>query len=142
MMTTLPAASRKPVQLPARPDRTPRCDADRLRLAKATLEHRIHRRPASAQHVLEMFGMPMFDLHDAAGMMLELASCRQTFPALHPADGIRLTRKHREHLHELHRQPAGQGSWLRLTRRRSTAARCATPVHSYATASPKRALRR
>ena len=28
----------------------------------------------------EMFGMPMFDLQDAAGVMVELASCRQTFP--------------------------------------------------------------
>ncbi|TAM57299.1 MAG: ribulose bisphosphate carboxylase small subunit [Rhodanobacter sp.] len=28
----------------------------------------------------EMFGMPMFDLQDAAGVMLELASCRKTFP--------------------------------------------------------------
>jgi ribulose-bisphosphate carboxylase small chain len=28
----------------------------------------------------EMFGMPMFDLHDAAGVMLELNSCRKTFP--------------------------------------------------------------
>jgi ribulose-bisphosphate carboxylase small chain len=28
----------------------------------------------------EMFGPPMFDLHDAAGIMLELASCRSTFP--------------------------------------------------------------
>ncbi len=28
----------------------------------------------------EMFGMPMFDLHDAAGVMLELQDCRQTFP--------------------------------------------------------------
>ncbi|HEX6361376.1 MAG TPA: ribulose bisphosphate carboxylase small subunit [Albitalea sp.] len=28
----------------------------------------------------EMFGMPMFDLSDAAGVMLELASCRKTFP--------------------------------------------------------------
>jgi ribulose-bisphosphate carboxylase small chain len=28
----------------------------------------------------EMFGMPMFDLQDAAGVMLELAECRQTFP--------------------------------------------------------------
>ena len=28
----------------------------------------------------EMFGMPMFDLRDAAGVMLELAQCRQTFP--------------------------------------------------------------
>jgi ribulose-bisphosphate carboxylase small chain len=28
----------------------------------------------------EMFGNPMFDLHDAAGVMLELQSCRKTFP--------------------------------------------------------------
>jgi len=28
----------------------------------------------------EMFGMPMFDLTDAAGVMLELQSCRKTFP--------------------------------------------------------------
>ena len=28
----------------------------------------------------EMFGMPMFDLRDAAGVMLELESCRETFP--------------------------------------------------------------
>ena len=28
----------------------------------------------------EMFGNPMFDLNDAAGVMLELKSCRSTFP--------------------------------------------------------------
>ncbi|MGY0197274.1 ribulose bisphosphate carboxylase small subunit [Leptothrix sp. BB-4] len=28
----------------------------------------------------EMFGMPMFDLQDAAGVMLELQQCRATFP--------------------------------------------------------------
>ncbi|TAL94144.1 MAG: ribulose bisphosphate carboxylase small subunit [Rhodanobacter sp.] len=28
----------------------------------------------------EMFGMPMFDLQDAAGVLMELASCRKTFP--------------------------------------------------------------
>ncbi len=28
----------------------------------------------------EMFGMPMFDLHDAAGVLLELNQCRKTFP--------------------------------------------------------------
>jgi ribulose-bisphosphate carboxylase small chain len=28
----------------------------------------------------EMFGNPMFDLHDAAGVMLELQSCRKAFP--------------------------------------------------------------
>ncbi len=28
----------------------------------------------------EMFGMPMFDLQDAAGVMMELKHCRETFP--------------------------------------------------------------
>jgi ribulose-bisphosphate carboxylase small chain len=28
----------------------------------------------------EMFGMPMFDLKDAAGVLLELQNCRKTFP--------------------------------------------------------------
>ena len=28
----------------------------------------------------EMYGMPMFDLKDAAGVMLELQGCRQAFP--------------------------------------------------------------
>jgi ribulose-bisphosphate carboxylase small chain len=29
----------------------------------------------------EMFGMPMFDLEDAAGVMMELNNCRKTFPS-------------------------------------------------------------
>jgi ribulose-bisphosphate carboxylase small chain len=29
----------------------------------------------------EMFGMPMFDLQDAAGVMMELNNCRKTFPS-------------------------------------------------------------
>mgnify|MGYP000866740248 CR=1 FL=1 len=28
----------------------------------------------------EMYGMPMFDLHDAAGVLMELNACRQAFP--------------------------------------------------------------
>lgn len=28
----------------------------------------------------EMFGMPMFDLHDPAGVMVEVNDCRKTFP--------------------------------------------------------------
>jgi len=28
----------------------------------------------------EMFGMPMFDLQDAAGVLLEVKNCRKTFP--------------------------------------------------------------
>jgi ribulose-bisphosphate carboxylase small chain len=29
----------------------------------------------------EMFGLPMFDLKDAAGVMLEVRSCRKAFPS-------------------------------------------------------------
>ncbi|MCA9549479.1 MAG: ribulose bisphosphate carboxylase small subunit [Myxococcales bacterium] len=29
----------------------------------------------------EMYGQPMFDLRDAAGVMMELAECRKTFPS-------------------------------------------------------------
>jgi ribulose-bisphosphate carboxylase small chain len=29
----------------------------------------------------EMYGMPMFDLEDAAGVMMELQACRKTFPS-------------------------------------------------------------
>lgn len=29
----------------------------------------------------EMFGMPMFDLKDPAGIMMEIGSCRKTFPS-------------------------------------------------------------
>ena len=29
----------------------------------------------------EMYGLPMFDLKDAAGVMMELKACRETFPS-------------------------------------------------------------
>jgi len=31
----------------------------------------------------EMYGMPMFDLHDAAGVVQEMKECRKTFPGLY-----------------------------------------------------------
>ena len=31
----------------------------------------------------EMYGMPMFDLHDAAGVMTELKACRRAFAGLY-----------------------------------------------------------
>jgi Ribulose bisphosphate carboxylase, small chain len=46
----------------------------------------------------EMFGMPMFDLKDAA---------------LHPPDGLRLDPRHRVDRNELHRQPAEGRARLR-----------------------------
>ena len=45
----------------------------------------------------EMFGMPMFDLKDAAGVMMELQQLPQDLSAaLHPADGLRLHARHRD----------------------------------------------
>jgi ribulose-bisphosphate carboxylase small chain len=36
-----------------------------------------------------MFGMPMFDLQDPAGVLMEVNNCRKTFPTpLHPFDGV------------------------------------------------------
>jgi ribulose-bisphosphate carboxylase small chain len=29
----------------------------------------------------EMYGMPMFDLHDAAGVLMEVQACRKAFPS-------------------------------------------------------------
>ena len=62
----------------------------------------------------EMFGMPMFDLKDAAGVMLELQNCRKTFPnhyirlmAFDSTRGVEIDRD------ELHRQPARQRARLR-----------------------------
>ena len=45
----------------------------------------------------EMFGMPMFDLKDAAGVLLEVQRLPQDLPAaLHPPDGLRLDARHRD----------------------------------------------
>jgi ribulose-bisphosphate carboxylase small chain len=55
--------------------------ADRLRLGKGyawSVEYTDDPHPRNTYW--EMFGMPMFDLQDAAGVMMELASCRKTFP--------------------------------------------------------------
>ena len=42
-------------------------------------EHRVHRRSASPQQFWEMWGLPMFDLRDAAGVMMELNECRKVY---------------------------------------------------------------
>ena len=86
----------------------------------------------------EMFGMPMFDLEDAAGVMLELANCRKTFPqhyirlmAFDSTRGIEsiamsfiVNRPAREPGFALSRQESG-GRTMRYT------------VHSYATDKPE-----
>ncbi len=49
----------------------------------------------------EMYGMPMFDLQDSAGVLAELNECRKTFP------------NHYIDRDELHRQPAEGRARLR-----------------------------
>ncbi len=36
--------------------------------------------PHPRNNLWEMWGMPMFDLRDAAGVMMEMQACRQAFP--------------------------------------------------------------
>ena len=86
----------------------------------------------------EMFGMPMFDLKDAAGVMLELQNCRKTFPghyirlmAFDSTRGVEsiamsfiVNRPAREPGFGLVRQESG-GRSIRYT------------VHSYATDAPE-----
>ncbi|MFI4865995.1 MAG: ribulose bisphosphate carboxylase small subunit [Steroidobacterales bacterium] len=86
----------------------------------------------------EMFGMPMFDLKDAAGVMLELHNCRKTFPthyirllAFDSTRGVEsiamsfiVNRPAREPGFGLVRQESG-GRNIRYT------------VHSYATDAPE-----
>jgi ribulose-bisphosphate carboxylase small chain len=86
----------------------------------------------------EMFGMPMFDLKDAAGVLLELHNCRKTFPqhyirlmAFDSTRGVEsiamsfiVNRPANEPGFQLLRQE-GSGRKLRYT------------VHSYATQRPE-----
>jgi ribulose-bisphosphate carboxylase small chain len=44
-----------------------------------SIEHTTDPHPRNAYW--EMFGLPMFDIRDAAGVMREVAACRKTFPA-------------------------------------------------------------
>ncbi len=55
----------------------------------------------------EMFGNPMFDLKDAAGVLVEMQRLPQDLPQpLHPRDGLRLDARRRVDRDVLHRQPA------------------------------------
>jgi ribulose-bisphosphate carboxylase small chain len=64
-----------------------------------------------------MFGNPMFDLRDAAGVMMELNACRKAFPEpLHPGQRLRLDPRLRDGAAELHRQPPAGRAGFRLTR--------------------------
>jgi ribulose-bisphosphate carboxylase small chain len=86
----------------------------------------------------EMFGMPMFDLKDPAGIMLEINNCRKTFPnhyirvtAFNSIRGVEsptmsylVNRPKKEPGFGLSRQE-GEGRHIRYT------------VHSYATDKPE-----
>ncbi len=54
----------------------------------------------------EMYGNPMFDLKDPAGILMEINACRKTFPEpLHPRHGVRLDAGRGVAAHVVHRQP-------------------------------------
>ena len=86
----------------------------------------------------EMFGMPMFDLKDPAGILMEINNCRKTFPSHYirvtafnstrgnesPAMSFLVNRPQEEHGFGLVRQE-GEGRHIRYT------------VHSYATDKPE-----
>ena len=86
-----------------------------------------------------MFGNPMFDLHDAAAIMLELDSCRSTYPAHY----IRLTAFDSTHTVEtvvlsfIVNRPANEPGF-RLVRQEVEGRSMRYSIESYATqASPE-----
>jgi ribulose-bisphosphate carboxylase small chain len=82
----------------------------------------------------EMFGMPMFDLKDAAGVMMELKECRKTFvshyirlvafDATRGVESIRMS--------FIVNRPADEPGF-RLDRQEVSGRRIGYSVHSYAT---------
>ncbi len=84
--------------------------------------------------------MPMFDLKDAAGVMMELNALPQDLSAaLHPPDGLRLDARRRESIAMsfIVNRP-GQRARLRpRCARRSRGRQMRYTVHSYATDQPE-----
>ena len=86
----------------------------------------------------EMFGMPMFDLQDAAGVLMEVDNCRKTFPAHY----IRLMAFDSTRGVEsiamsfiVNRPPSEPG--FGLVRQEAAGRDIRYPVHSYATDKPE-----
>lgn len=86
----------------------------------------------------EMFGMPMFDLKDAAGVLLELANCRTTFPqryirlmAFDSTRGIESIA-----MSFIVNRPAVEPGF-QVLRQEASARRVRYTVHSYATERPE-----
>ena len=62
----------------------------------------------------EMFGNPMFDIRDAAGIMTEISACRKTFPSHYiKVNAFDSTRGRGVAAAVVHRQPAGERARLR-----------------------------
>ena len=86
----------------------------------------------------EMFGMPMFDLKDAAGVMMELQNCRKTFPhhyirmmAFDSTRGIESIA-----MSFIVNRPAVEPGFA-LTRQETNGRTLRYTVHSYATDKPE-----
>ena len=76
----------------------------------------------------EMFGMPMFDLKDAAGIMMEINNCRKTFPGYY----IRVTafnsvRGVESPAMSYHREPSEERARFHVAAHRDP--RPADPIH-------------
>jgi ribulose-bisphosphate carboxylase small chain len=82
----------------------------------------------------EMFGNPMFDLHDAAGVMLEIEACRKTYPSHY----IRVTAFDSSHTVEsvvlsfIVNRPADEPGF-RLVRQEGEGRKIRYSIESYAT---------
>jgi ribulose-bisphosphate carboxylase small chain len=81
----------------------------------------------------EMFGNPMFDVRDAAAILMEVNACRATFPQpLHPGHRLRFDARHRIGRAVLHRQPAEAEPGFRLIRTEEAGRTVRYSIESYA----------
>ena len=76
----------------------------------------------------EMWGLPMFDLHDAAGVMQEIAECRKAYPGHYVrVNALRRVEGPADDRAVVHRQPPGRGT--RLPARPAGDLRPPDPLH-------------
>jgi ribulose-bisphosphate carboxylase small chain len=128
-----------PVQLPARPDRREIALQIDYGLRKGyawSVEYTDDPHPRNTYW--EMYGNPMFDLKDAAGVMLELQGLPQDLPAaLHPPDGLRLdARLESIAMSFIVNRPEREPGFS-LVRQEVQGRRCATPCTATAPTSPR-----
>ena len=94
--------------------------------------------PHPRNNLWEMWGLPMFDLHDAAGVMMELAECRKVYGDRY----IRISAFDSSHgweiaAHVLPRQPAKDEPGFRLERHEVAGRRIQYTTTSYAADRPE-----